>query len=296
MNARPIKENEATPQRSAETPTERAAKAVERMLRPIVRLLVGRVACIYVIDRMRRLYLEEARAWLDRTQPGQRVTRSKLAVLTGLDTRTIAAMENDPDHASLLADEVCAYSVVLDRWANHGDFHDDEGRPAILVMMGPGKTFQALTARAVGRNITVHTILDHLLESGNVALDADQTIRLVDPVYSPIKPSEQVVLDAGSHSIARLAKTVGHNMDAISGKATRIQQDRFTARVPADRYDELEARTRALLEEHIQAMDDLLAEYEFNGTSSDRAAGGADHDGKSLPAMRSIGVGWYVFE
>lgn len=296
MNSRSFDAVSSTPL-DAETPTERAARAVERMLRPLVRLLVGRVACIYVIDRIRRLYLEEARAWLERTQPEQRVTRSKLAVLTGLDTRTIAAMENSDDHESLLADEVCAYSVVLERWANHGDFHDEQGRPATLGMMGPGKTFQALTARAVGRNITVHTILDQLLVSGNVALDDEQRVRLVDPVYSPVNASEQAVLDAGSHSIARLAATVGHNMDAASGTRARLQQDRFTTRIPADRYDELEARARALLEQHIQALGELLAEYEVIDAPEPFPVGGTgERDAGCLPCFRSLGVGWYVFE
>ncbi|NKI34834.1 hypothetical protein HFP89_06615 [Wenzhouxiangella sp. XN79A] len=275
----------AGPGTAPESPSERAARAVERMLRPLVRLLVGRVACIYVIDRLRRLYLEEARAWLERTQPDQRVTRSKLAMLTGLDTRTISAMEHDPDHESLLAHEVCAGSVVLDRWIHHEGFQDADGQPALLPVMGPGSSFQALTARAVGRNITVHTMLDQLVESGNVRIESGERVRLVDPVYRPVRPSELTVLDAGSHSIARLTETVVHNLDAEPGQG-RLQQDRLSRMIPEDRYPELELRARELIEQHIAALDSLVGEYECH-----------DLDGAAAPSgVRSLGVGWYVFE
>jgi hypothetical protein len=286
--ARPAEPSSGPPSAAAsqvDSPSERVARAVERMLRPLVRLLVGRVACIYVIHRLKRLYVEEARRWLERTHPEQRVTRSRLAMLTGLDTRTIAAMEQDPDNESLLPNEVCAGSVVLDRWVNRKEFQDRAGAPAPLPFMGPGRTFQALTARAVGRNITAHTLLDALLESGNVRIDDDEVVHLVDPVYQPLRPSEQTSLEIGSHSIARLTSTIIHNLDAEPG-ARRLQQERFSRLVPADRHEELQARARALLEQHVETMNALLDEYECHELE----------DAADPAAVKPLGVGWYVFE
>lgn len=277
----PVRSDPVVDSASAAHPAERTARAVARLLRPLARLLVGRVACIYVVDRFRRLYLEEARAYLERSQPGQRVTRSKLAMLTGLDTRTIAAMEGERADSSLLAQEVCAGSVVIDRWLTQADFQAPDGGPAVLALLGPGRSFQALTARAVGRNITVHTVLEQLLESGNVEVDADGRVHLVDRVYRPVRPSEQTVLDTGSHSIARLTETVCHNMASAGGPGARLQQERRTARVPEARFDELDAQARALVQRHIAEMERLLAEYE----TTEEGAG-----------TKSLGVGWYVFE
>ena len=284
-SAEPLSGSTSAASSKAGSPSERMARAVERMLRPLVRLLVGRVACIYVIHRLKRLYVEEARDWLARCHPDQRVTRSRLAMLTGLDTRTIAAMEHDPDGESLLPNEVCAGSVLLDRWVNREEFQDDQGAPSPLPMMGPGKTFQALTARAVGRNITAHTLLDELVESGNVRIDADEVVHLVDAVYQPLRPSEQTALDIGSHSIARLTSTILHNVDAEPG-SRRLQQERFSRLVPAERHEELETRARAILEQHVETLNALLEEYECH------ALEGADDPA----AVKRLGVGWYVFE
>jgi len=272
----------------AVSPSRRTALAVERLLRPLVRLLVGRVACIYLVDRLRRLYVAESRAWLERTHPGQRITRSRLAMLTGLDTRTIASIEaaqrgSDTD---LPSTEVCAGSVVIERWLTDPAFHDDRGAPALLAMMGPNRSFQALTTRAVGRNITPHTVLEQLVESGNVAVDADERIRLVDPVYRPVRPSEETALDLGSHSIARLVETVRRNADDSTRGACRLQQDRLSTRIPSERRDELDARARDLLRRHIEEMECLLREYEI--------ADPGPHDG--VPETSRYGVGWYVFD
>lgn len=266
-------------------PAQRTATAVDRMLRPLVRLLVGRVACIYLVDRIRRIYLEEARAWLGRTHPEQRITRSRLAMLTGLDTRTIASLgdgkRTGDAQRTLPAHEICAGSVVIDRWLSDPDFLDDRGGPLELPVLGAQRSFQVLTSRAVGRNITPHTVLDQLVESGNVSIDEAERVRLTDPVYRPIRESEETALDAGSHSIARLVETVRENADGSASGPRRLQQDRLSARVPEDRYDELQARSRDLLERHIAEMECLLADYES----------GAEEENS-----RRFGVGWYAFD
>ncbi len=282
--------SDAAPGGPSETasPSQRTALAVERLLRPLVRLLVGRVACIYLLDRLRRLYVAESRAWLERTHPGQRITRSRLAMLTGLDTRTIASIEaaqGDPD-TDLPSTEICAGSVVIERWLSDPAFLDERGAPARLAMTGPKRSFQALTTRAVGRNITPHTVLDQLIESGNAAVDEDERIRLVDPLYRPVRSSEETALDLGSHSIARLVETVRRNADDSGTDARHLQQDRLSTRIPAVRRDELDARARVLLQRQIEEMECLLREYEVADSGP----------AKRGPETCRYGVGWYVFD
>lgn len=286
-------------------PAQRAASAVDRLLRPLVRLLVGRVACIYVVDRVRRIYLEESRAWLARTHADQRITRSRLAMLTGLDTRTIASLgDGRPESgagARLPAHEICAGSVVIDRWLNDPEFLDEDGRPMELPVLGVLKSFQTLTSRAVGRNITPHTVLEQLVESGNVSIDDKERVRLDDPVYRPVRESEETALDVGAHSIARLVETVRSNVEESSnGKSSngkrKLQQDRLSARIPADRYPELQARSRELLERHMAEMECLLAEYETaDHAMADREMADEKANGRG-DSTRRLGVGWYVFD
>lgn len=256
------------------------ARALERILRPVVRLVVGRIGAGYLVHEIRKLYVQEARAWLVRNEPGTRVTRSRLAMLTGLDTRTIASIEGESEH-HVEASDLCAEAVVIERWSTLPDFLDDDGSPAVMPLMGPKRTFQALVARAVGRNITAHTVLERLLESGNVECADEQFVRLVNPVYQPLRESEQAAIEAGSHSIARLTESIIHNSRAVSASGRNLQQDRWCSRVPPEQFDELRGRARALIEKYIVEMESLMCEYETEEAGDE---------------LLEFGVGWYVFD
>lgn len=245
-----------------------------------MRLVVGRIGCGYLIHEIRKLYVQEARSWLARNEPGARVTRSRLAMLTGLDTRTISSIEGESEH-HVEASDLCAEAVVIERWSTLPDFLDDDGSPAVLPLMGPKRTFQALVARAVGRNITAHTVLERLLESGNVECRDDGYVRLVNPYYQPLRESEQTTIEAGSHSIARLTESVLRNSRAVNAAERNLQQDRWCSRVPPERFDELRGRARSLLEQHIADMESLMREFETEEAGAD---------------WREFGVGWFVFD
>ena len=81
----------------------------------------------------------------------------------------------------------------------------------------------------IGRNVTYQTVLERLLESGNVEIENDEFVRLVSPYYQPVKASEQTIIDAGSLSIGRLTETVLFNLEPVSDKSDRLlQQDRLS--------------------------------------------------------------------
>ncbi|MFW5816631.1 MAG: hypothetical protein ACOCVP_07215, partial [Wenzhouxiangella sp.] len=74
-------------------------EAMVRMIRPIVRLAVGRVSCSALVNLFRQVYVAEAKAHLAAQNPDRKVTRSALALLCGLDSRAIAALEDNVDKA-----------------------------------------------------------------------------------------------------------------------------------------------------------------------------------------------------
>ena len=81
-------------QKSNADNAERIVSAMERILRPVIRLFVGRISCGFMLQQIKRIYIDEARNWIEKNDANARVTKSKLAMLTGLDTRTISAIEN----------------------------------------------------------------------------------------------------------------------------------------------------------------------------------------------------------
>lgn len=239
------------------------ALAVERVIRPFIKLIVGRVSCGFLIQQFKRIYIEEARCWIEKNDQHGRVTKSKLAMLTGLDTRTISAIEAqpvDPEHCTV--GDLCAEAGVLHRWTSQSEFRSDKGEPRRLPILGKSASFQSLVSSAVGRNVTYQTVLERLTESGNVEVIDTDFVELRSPHYQPANSSDQTIIETGSYSIARLSETVLNNLNAESKGERMLQQDRLSRRIPVEALPELKVKSRELIERQILEMEDLIDAYE----------------------------------
>lgn len=259
----------------------RLAAAIERVVRPFIRLIVGRVSCGFLIQQIKRIYIEEARRWIEKNDHNGRVTKSKLAMLSGLDTRTISAIEaqgSNPEECTV--GDLCAEAGVLYRWTSNPEFQDDQSEPRLLPIMGKNRSFQSLVGSTIGRNVTYQTVLERLLESGNVEIEDDEFVRLISPYYQPVKASQQTIIDAGSLSIGRLTETVLFNLES-GGKSDRLlQQDRLSRRIAKKDFEELKSRARDLIERQIIEIETLIDSYEVDAETEEQCL---------------FGVGWYQF-
>ncbi|HKK56967.1 hypothetical protein, partial [Marinobacter sp.] len=131
-----------------------------------------------------------------------------------------------------------------------------------------------------GRNVTYQTVLERLLESGNVEIEDDEFVRLVSPYYQPVKASEQTIIDAGSVSIGRLTETILFNLEASEKSDRLLQQDRLSRRIPKKDLPELKTKARDLTERQILEMETLIDSYEIEGNAEDQCL---------------FGIGWYQF-
>jgi len=259
----------------------RLASAIERVIRPFVRLIVGRISCGFLVQQVKRIYIEEARRWVEHNDPKGRVTKSKLAMLTGLDTRTISSIEEDTAHSeNCSVVDLCPEAGVLHKWRSSKPFVDEQGNPKQLPTFGRSIAFQALVGSVVGRNVTCQTVLERLVESGNVEIVDGDYVRMIDPYYQPIKASDQTIIDAGSYSIGRLSTTVLRNLNADKQSDRLLQQDRLSRRIPADLENDLIEELRVLLEQQILDMEKVLDRYEAD-----------------VPAegQKTVGVGYFTF-
>lgn len=260
----------------------RLATSIERVFRPFIKLIVGRVSCGFLIQQLKRIYIEEARSWIERNDPNGRVTKSKLAMLTGLDTRTISSFEESaisPTEARL--GDICAEAAVLETWSSQPKYRTVDQNPQMLPILGRGVSFQTLVNATVGRNVTAQTMLDRLLESGNVEVVGDNFVRLVNRFYQPIKESEGALIDSGSLSASRLLETVNYNLNCQDRHARRLQQNRWSVRIREQDQALLEAEMRSLVDRQIVDVERLLESYE---------------QPESGPETVSFGVGWFFFK
>ena len=257
--------------------------AMIRMIRPVIRLALGRVSCSALVNIVREVYVAEAKEYLKAQNPDRKVTQSALALLCGMDSRAIAAFD-DNANKTYSASDVSSPGYILEIWNKDEDFRDVEtGEPAELLIHGPHGTFQRLVSRAAGRAVTPQTALDTLLESGNVELnDKGTKVRLIDPVYKPVKESEKTAIEAGSLAINLLGKSIVHNTTRhASSQPPWLQQDRWSYRIPCDRLPRVRNEIRQVLEKHIQQIENHLE---------------IEEQGKEAGTQCSVGIGWYYWE
>ena len=251
--------------------------ALRLVLRRIVRLLVGSVSFPALLEILKKIYVEEAERKLARE--GTRPTKSALALLTGLDTRVVSNVLNSDLDSSLDPTSFSAESALQDMWANDTFFKEDDGKPAILPLEGRGRTFQGLVLKAVGRNVTVKTVIDKLIASENIHLikGATESVEMVSQYYSPLSSDRAKMTDIALYESSRVLSAVIHNMTTESDLRVP-QQGRWTYRLSPNNYVEFRKEARRLLEKQIKEGEALLESFE---------------EEKKGPGQLTVGFGWY---
>lgn len=256
-------------------------RSIARMIRPIVGFTVGRISCAALVDLVREIYIDEARHHLAKSASGK-VTYSSLALITGMDGRAIKAIEAKTGR-DYEASDVCSEAAILEMWHRDEAFQDpDTGEAAELLIHGPGRTFQRLVQRAAGRAITAHTVLDLLVESGNVQVNDEGThVKLLDWRHMPISTSDMAVIESGSFAVNRLGRSILHNSSRDEDTPPWLQQDRWSTTIPRKAVPQVRAELRELLSHHIRQIEKYLEQNETQPLGESES---------------SVGVGWYYWE
>jgi hypothetical protein len=251
---------------------------LSQIFRKVVRLVIGTVSLPALYDILKTIYVEEAQKKLDRD--GGKPTKSAIALMTGLDTRVVSSLMDQQLRGTIEGQSVNPENALIDMWTSDPFFLDPEtGEPAGLPISGRGKTFQGLVLKAIGRNITVKTVMDRLLAWGSIRVnhgDID-TVELVSRTYLPLSDDRIKHTEIGLLEASRILGAVIHNMN--SSPETRVpQQGRWTYRLDPDRYKEFRMRARQLLDKQIKEGESLLEDFE---------------EPAKEPGQITVGIGWY---
>lgn len=262
---------------------EKLVNAAYRAIRSVLRLFSRYIQGDVLLDLTRRALVEIAcdqiRESRSPEQREKKITLTEIGLKTGIDTRMISRMQQEP--LSINEHNICAEAAILARWAKDPALRNSyTGKPVDLIIHGRDGTFQGLVLSVAGRGISVNAVLDRLREHGNVRLVGKHHVRLVNPTWRFIDEGEDELLDLSSNSMASLANTLIHNIEKHSQKnEKRVERRVFSYLIPSRYRDELEAK---LNEKILQTRTEFMAlidQYEFDE---------ADHDGEIL------GVGFYL--
>lgn len=248
------------------------------LFRKIVRLLVGTISFPVLAELLKSLYVEEAERKLE--QSGSKPTKSAVALMTGLDTRVVSSILKDNFNETSVPTSANPENTLIDIWNSEIAFQDPSSKKAaILPIEGKGRTFQTLVLRAIGRNITVKTVLDRLLKGGTVQIVEGDIphVELISKFYNPISSDNAKATEIGLLESSRVLSAVLHNMG--TDRDHRVpQQGRWTYRLDPKNYKQFRNEVRQLLEKQIAEGDALLEKFE---------------EPKKQPGQLTVGIGWY---
>lgn len=253
---------------------------VESIFRHIARLLAGRMTLTQLQNLMREIFVQECEAHLRRERPGKNIPLSQLAVLTGLDTRTLIRIRADIAGRTLqgarrarIAD-LSSEAKVVEMWAHNPRYRDATGAPRPLTWRGTGSEFEELVREVVtARGVTVQSILERLVATGSVEHDRKKgQLRLLTQRFSPFNSEDELsLMSNGLQAITNLSGSVCRNI-ASRREDRVIQRELWTFRLDRARRDEFRQKVREFLLETENRAEAVMApmesEFEYAGQAT----------------------------
>lgn len=185
-----------------------------RVLEPLVSILIrfgvsaGELKAI--VDRA---YVHAASEYLE--EQGERVTYSRLAVVTGINRSVLPALlsaSREGDFRPRSSTQLHRASRVLSGWYEDRDFQSRAGRPAVLPIAGERRSFQQLAHRYSG-GMYFQTVLSELERMGAVKRVEAGSVRAVRRTLTAGGASAESVYSAGDVA-GDLMATLAHNLVA----------------------------------------------------------------------------------
>ena len=268
------------------------ARSLEKILRAIVKLLVGRISLVRFEELIRIIFVNECEEYLKKESPNKRANLSQLSLLTGMDTRALTKLTNSesfdrPTHQNeefLIG--MTIESQIIDVWTSDPRFLDKDGRPAALSLSDEkDPSFESLLKSIKrSRGLTTQSIVKRLEQAGSVEVDENsQQLSLISVSYYPfLSRDESALLDVGFHSASLLLDTVRHNRNNLgSEKELLFQRNCFSYFIPKSHRAKVRQQLREILFQSENECRALLYKYE---------------DEQPKPGQIFAGTGMYYFE
>lgn len=271
------------PSRSFPPEPELLKRALVRVLRPLVRLLIrGGVTFPALADLLRGLYVEVALNDLLR-DPSAR-TDSRISLMTGVHRKEIRRQRTPaatPEPPSLTLS-----SHVIARWVGTPGLTDAAGLPLPLPRAGPSPSFEALAA-SVTTDVRPRALLDEWLDRGIATLDADGKVRLEQAAFIPHGMREEQMFF--------FARNLHDHVAAATANVLAAEAAPFLDR--SVHYDRLSGEAAARLEAAArEAAERLLLDVNRTALGISDADDAGAGDGATRRHRVNLGVYLYLEE
>lgn len=246
-------------------------RAVENVFRKLIRFLVGRISLVKLQEMINYIYVEECEIDLRNEAGGKSVPLTKLAIVTGLDTRTLTTIRQKIESSGSMFQQhflrdLTPESAVVDVWADRvakAAEHAKEGQRALTYGDEDSEFEKLFRSVITSRGITTQSIIDRLITTKSAVLDKDERrIRLVVTKFSPyLSDDEANSVNAALSAVSNLISTIDHNV-GLPQNDKFFQRQVWTFRLRPEKRNEFRICIRKFLEEAEQRAICVMAPWE----------------------------------
>lgn len=262
-------------------------RAVDTVFRKLIRFLVGRISLVRLQEMIRYIYVEEAEKTLRIANPGKNVPMTRLALITGLDTRTLVEvrkrLETDSSqYRQQFLSELTPESAIVEAWASLAG-NAGQGSGNVLDYGSENSGFEQLVrATMSGRGITTQSIIERLVATRSIVQDRkNRTLELIVDEFSPyLSDDEPNIVNAALSAISNMVSTIEHNMVSPLDQKF-FQRQSWTFRLDPDDRESFRQAMRKMLEDYKAGAEAGIKPWERESYGED---------------LLTAGVGFYYFE
>ncbi len=247
--------------------------AVESVFRKLIRLLIGKISLKKLQEMIQVIFVEEAEVILKKEKPGKNVALSALAVVSGIDTRTLSRIKAKESYLKPFHKEkrflrqITPECSVLDVWESSETYKNPKtGKPIVLQINGPKPSFESLISDSNStRGVTVRSFLQRLEMSKSVIVDkAKNSVRMIDKRYTPFGSEIQTEnARIGMAAVGNLVETVAHNLAAPTQNGESFyQRGCWTNRLNKDDTKRLRELVKNFLLEADEKVRGIMKPFE----------------------------------
>ena len=260
-------------------------KAVEVVCRKLVRFLIGKMSLVKLQEIIRQIFVEEIENRLRAEKPSKTVSLSQLALLSGLDTRTLTKIRNSKEYRQPLyneanfLEEFTPGASILDTWCSKPPYIDENtGKPKDLFISNDPESFEALFNEcATSRGITYKSLMRRLQESNSIELDErTNKLRLKKSSYLPSSSDDYLgAIDMGFSALGNMIDTVTRNLRSFeSGEERFYQRGVWTLRLSDSKKEKMRSALAGLLESTDNEARSIIERHEDKYSTTEQITAG----------------------
>ena len=243
------------------SPSPVLVKALRKVLRPLVRLMVSHgITLPYLIEMLKSLLVEVVDK--DFRIGAKPATDSRISLLSGVHRKDVNRLRRE--ESALQEKMPAAVSLgaqLVAQWLGNALYADDEGKPRHLpryVSEGGAVSFEALVS-SINSDIRSRVVLDEWLRLGVVQLDDDRMVRLNTQAFIPAKGFDEKAFYFGhnlhDHAAAATNNILGNAPPFLDRSVHYMNLDKAT-------IDRLAAQSEELGMQALLAVNKTAIEAE----------------------------------